>query len=154
MKERERLKERRAFSTVLSVLIISAVVLAVGGGIWAFSQSAMIISSEGYAESVMNMTDTISERFIIEHVYYRYVDNFPELHVFVYNYGTVDIEVKVEVKGDPCLGFGETWLEITSKEMRSYPTIILLSSPLQREELNIKAYTKRGNDAYYKFIVP
>lgn len=150
MKERERLQERRAFSTVLSVLIISAVVLAVGGGIWAFSQGAMIISSEDYAESVINMTETISERFIIEHVSYDY----PEVHVFVYNYGTVDIEVKVEVKGENFLGAGETWLEIPSKEMRHYPTIFLQSIPSLREELNIKAYTKRGNNAYYKFFVP
>ncbi len=142
---------RRAISSVISAIMLSAVVLAVGGSLWAFSQGAMTISSEDYAESVINMTDTISERFIIEHVYY----DDPYLHIFVYNYGTVDIKVKIEVKGETCLGAGETWLEITSKEMKPYsPIVVLQPSPSPKEELNIKAYTKRGNNAYYKFIVP
>jgi len=150
LKERERLQERRAFSTVLSVLIISAVVLAVGGGIWAFSQSAMTISSEDYAESVINMTDTISERFIVEQVFYYPDTNI--LRIWIFNYGTVDIEVKVQVKDIICPSAEDEWIEIPSKDMKPFPTINLDAS--SREELNIKAYTKRGNNAYYKFFVP
>ena len=93
MKERERLNERRAIAPVISALILSAVVLTVGGIVWAFSQGAMTISAEDYAESVIEMTDTTSERFIIEHV--AYVS--PDLKVWIYNYGSVDIDVKIEV---------------------------------------------------------
>jgi len=228
LKERERLKERRAFSTVLSVLIISAVVLAVGGGIWAFSQSAMTISSEDYAESVINMTDTISERFIIEMVSYESVSvttkkvigtgngdqtvfnlgNFPvfagsetiyldtgtgpvaqpddekvyilvdetgvitfvsapstatdgikadykyiinPLNVWIFNYGTVDIEVKVQVKDIIYPAAEDEWKEIPSKDMVHFQLALDIIS---KEELNVKVYTKRGNNAYYKFFVP
>jgi len=141
----------RAFSLVISAIILSAVVLAVGGAVWAFSQGFMTITAEDYAEAVINMTDTISERFIIEHVYYVDV---PELHVFVYNYGAVDIEVKVEVKGETCLGAGEAWIEIPSKEMMHVPPIDLDIIPLLKEELNIKVYTRRGNNVYYRYLVP
>jgi len=151
LKERERLKERRAISPVISALILSTVVLTIGGVVWAFSQGAMTISAEDYAESVIEMTETISERFIIEHVYYK-LDAVPEVHVFVYNYGTVDIEVKVEVNGktDPAA----EWIDIPSKEMKPFPTITLETPPEQKEELNIKAYTRRDNNVYYRYIVP
>ena len=169
MKERERLKERRAITPVISALILSAVVLTVGGIVWAFSQSAMTISAEDYAESVINMTDTISERFIIEHVYYEYIEAVPEeapelhmLHVFVYNYGTVDIEVKIEVNGiaSDSQPYSQTypdakdmWIEVPSKDMNPIP-IPLETSPAPKDELNIKAYTKRDNNVYYMYIVP
>ena len=153
MKEREMLNGRRAITPVVSALILSAVVLTIGGVVWAFSQGAMTISAEDYAGSVIEMTDTISERFIIEHVYYE-LDVVPELHVFVYNYGTVAIEVKVEVKGKTYPDTTEAWIEIPSKEMIPFPTIDLETIPLQKEELNIKTYTKRGNNAYYRYLVP
>ena len=144
-------KNRRAISPVISALILTATVLSVGGGIWFYSQGAMTINSEYYAESVINNSDTISERFIIEHVYYELAD-VPELHVFVYNYGTVDIEVRVEVNGVPYPDDEEVWLKLPSKEMDLYPTIPL--DPLWEEELNIKAYTRRENNVYYRYIVP
>jgi len=84
---------RQAFSPVISTIILSAVVLSVGGVFWAYSQGAMTISAEDYAESLMNMTDIITERFIIEHVCYE----SDYLYVWVFNYGDVDIEVKVKV---------------------------------------------------------
>ena len=135
---------RRALSTVISALILSAVVLAVGGAIWAFSQGAMTIIGEDYAEAVINMTDTISERFIIEHVSY----NGTYLHIWVYNYGDVDIEFKIQI--------GEMtytdWVDLASKDMRPVDPILFPAS--QGDELNIKAYSRRGNNAYFRLIVP
>lgn len=98
MKERERLNGRRGISPVISAVILSAIVLTIGGVLWAFSQSAMTISAEDYAHSVINMTDTISERFIIEHV--AYIDSDSNLKVWIYNYGSVNIDVKIEVGGN------------------------------------------------------
>jgi len=149
----ERLK-KKAISPVISALILTATVLSIGGGIWFYSQGAMTITSEDYAESMINMTETISERFIIEHVYYKYVDSVPELHVFVYNYGTVDIEVRAEVKGKTYPDAEDEWIEIPSKVMIPFPTIDLETTPLSKEELNIKIYTRRDNNVYYRYQVP
>ena len=214
----------RAFSPVISIVIISAVVLAVGGAIWAFSQGAMTITAEDYAEDVIEMTDVISERFIIEMVSYEsdsaiaepigtgdgttklfnlgnspvfagsetiYLDAVAQLddgsvydlidatgvitfvsapttavdgikadykyiknplNVWIFNYGTVDIEVKVQVKDITCPAAEDEWIEIPSKDMKQFPSIDL--GIISKEELNVKAYTKRGNNAYYKYIVP
>ena len=211
----------RAFSPVISAVILSAVVIAVGGAIWAFSQGAMTITAEDYAEGVVNMTDVISERFIIEMVSYSkprapteylgpgdgseavfnlsnplvivgseviYFNGEPQaqgvgytidhatgkitydtepaagavtanykhatipLRVWVFNYGSVGIEVKVQVKGVTYPAAETVWIKIPSKDMVLFPDIPL--EPIWREELNIRAYTKRENNAYYKYIVP
>jgi len=213
-------------------MMLSVVVLAVGGAIWSFSQGAMTITAEDYAEDVIEMTDVISERFIIEMVWYDAapitidvmaepvgagdgvetvfsLDYFPvvsdetiylddglggdpvaqpydgtvytlvddtgvitfvdppgsevaitadydyltnQLNVWIFNYGPVDIEVKVQLKDITCPAAEDEWIEIPSKDMVPFPTINLSANV--GEELNIIAYTKRGNDAYYKYIVP
>jgi len=236
----ESTSRSKAFSPVISVVIISAVVLAVGGAIWAFSQGAMTITAEDYAEAVINMTDTISERFIIEMVWYGFdsatdedvgtgngelktfsgvldhdllvsgtlaideaVEDFTDdgagvlvsslgtpplggngeinyitggysvtflnapaggsitadykyitgpLDIWIFNYGTVDIEVKVQVKDTTYPAAEDDWFEIPAEDMKPFPSIPL--DVISKEELNIKAYTKRGNNAYYKYVVP
>ena len=152
MKEIERLKERRAIAPVISALILSAVVLTVGGVVWAYSQGAMTISAEDYAYSVINMTDTISERFIVEHV--AYVN--PNLNVWIYNYGSVDIELKIDVKNDILIvtypADPKEWIEISAEGFE--PLELLSYSANSDDALVIMAYTKRGNNVYYRYIVP
>ena len=104
----------------------------------------MTITAEDYAEGVIDMTDTISERFIIEHV--GYVSE--ELTVWVFNYGDVDIEFKVEVGVNT---WPEDWRGSASKDMVS---VGLNGFPSGPGEWNIRIYSRRGNDAYYRFIVP
>jgi len=135
-------RSRRAVSSVLSALLLSAVVIAVGGSIWAFSQGAMTITAEDYAESVINMTDTISERFIIEQVIY----DAPNLHIWVYNYGDINIEVKVTYPSNSVV-----WTEVPSKYLQE----IFFAFTLGDEtEVGIKVESRRGNNAYYRFVVP
>ena len=126
-------------------MILSAVVLTVGGIVWSFSQGAMTISAEDYAYSVINMTDTISERFIIEHV--AYVN--PDLKVWIYNYGDVDIEVKIHV-GD--VNHPDEWIEIAEGGFAEVPPLSYDAD--SGDEISIRAYTRRGNNAYYRYLVP
>ncbi len=135
---------RRAFSSVLSALLLSAVVIAVGGAIWAFSQGAMTITAEDYAESVINMTDTISERFIIEQVIYD--SDTGNLRIWIFNYGDINIEVKVTYPSNSVV-----WTEVPSKYLQE----IFFAFTLGDEtEVGIKVESRRGNNAYYRFVVP
>jgi len=145
LKEIERLKERRAIAPVISALILSAVVLTVGGVVWAYSQGAMTISAEDYAYSVINMTDTISERFIVEHV--AYVN--PNLNVWIYNYGSVDIEVKIQVG---IITHPAAWIEIMAGGFAEVEPLSYTAT--SGDELSIRAYTRRGNNVYYRYLVP
>ena len=148
----EILKKRKGISQVVSALILSAAVLTIGVGVWVYSQGAMTMSSEYYAESVIKLSETISERFIIEHV--AYID--PGLKVWVYNYGNVDIEVKIEVKNDvesvTYPASSEEWIPMNAggfAEM-NLPSYTATSG----DNLVITAYTRRENSVYYRYIVP
>jgi len=145
LKERERLNERRALSPVISAVILTAAVLTVGCSIWFFSQSAMTITAEDYAESVINMTETISERFIIEQVIYD-----PETHIlsiWVFNYGDINIEVNVTYPGNDV-----RWKEVSSKNLEEISFEFIPDSEIVEVGINVE--TRRGNDAYYRFVVP
>jgi len=107
----------------------------------------MTITAEDYAEGVINMTDTISERFIIEHVNH----SVTELSVWIYNYGDVDIEVKIQYESVTEPAGSDNWIEVASKDLKHFKIMGFDSAP---RELNIKVYSKRGNNAYYKYIVP
>jgi len=134
----------KAFSPIISIVIISAVVLACGGAIWAFSQGAMIITAEDYAEDVVNMTDTICERFIIEHVSYDNVTDI--LSIWVFNYGDINIEVNVTYP-DNSVG----WIEVSSKHLEE---ISFGFYPVSEIEVGIKVESRRENDAYYRYVLP
>ena len=131
----------RALSQVISAVIISAVVFAVGGAIWAFSQGAMTITAEDYAEAVINMTDTISERFIVEHVN----NSETELSIWIYNYGDVDIEVNITYPENT-----NGWEKVVSKELKRIDIGFESSAVL---EVGINVKSRRDNDVYYRYVL-
>lgn len=104
----------------------------------------MTITAEDYAEGVINMTETISERFIIEHV--SYDQDTDILRIWIYNYGDVDIEVNVTYPENP-LG----WKEVLSKGLEKIDIGVEL---IPETELGINVESRRGNDAYYRYVVP
>jgi len=140
----ERTSRSRATSPVIAAVIMSAVVLAIGSVIWAFSQGAMTITAEDYAEAVVNMTDTICERFIIEHVSYDDVNYI--LRIWVFNYGDINIEVNVTYP-DNSVG----WIEVSSKHLEE---ISFGFDPGSEIEVGIKVESRRENDVYYRYFVP
>lgn len=97
------------------------------------------------------MSETISERFIIEHVAYINDDT----KVWIFNYGKVDIEVKIEVKNDvesvTYPSEPKIWIPMNAG---GFEDVVFLGYPTVSGELVIKAYTRRGNSVYYTYIVP
>lgn len=145
MKEREGLGKRRAMDSVISAVILSGVVLVIGCSIWFFSQSAMTVTAEDYAESVIENTNIISERFIVEHVAYVGSD----LKVWIFNYGKVGIEVKIQVGS---VTHPQDWIDISAGGFAELAPLSYSAVP--GDELVIRAYTRRANNAYYRFTVP
>lgn len=135
----------RAITPIIAAILLSAAVIAIGGAVWAYSQGAMTITAEDYAGSVIEMTNVISERFIIEHV--AYSDG--ELTVWIFNYGDVDIEAKIQVGS---VAHPQEWIELEAGGFEPVEPLEYGADP--GEELVIRAYTKRGNNAYYRYLVP
>jgi hypothetical protein len=92
------LNNRKGLAPVVATIILSGVVLIVGISAWTLTYSISSGLQTSYYEGVESQIETISERFTVEKIGY---DNTTEtLHVWIYNYGEVDIEVDVYVRGD------------------------------------------------------
>ena len=116
---------------------------------WGFSQGAMTITSEVYAEAMINNSETISERFIIEHV----ANTSSLLKVWVFNYGSVDIDVKIKVEKDGVIIFPyEDFKPIMAGGFAELDSLSYTAT--RGETLVITACTRRENSVYYRYLVP
>ena len=95
--------KRKALSPVISSLILSAAVIAIGGSLWSYSAGAATMVAESYVNDTLELLNEVTERFVVEHVTIDAEKN--TLSVWVYNYGTQKINVDVYVKdGDTFIG--------------------------------------------------
>jgi len=141
------LNARKAIAPVISSLIITTVVLAIGGVIWFFSQNATIIVADQYVDGVIDIMDEISERFTVEFVGY---DGVNLLRVWVYNYGEVDTEVDIyAVSG--LLSDSSFENEIMSGENLD---VCLDLAGISGEVVTIKVVSRRVNHAHYQYLAP
>ena len=142
-------RENRGISPVIASLILAAVVLTIGGVVWAFSQSAMTVAADDYVEGVMDLMEEGAERFTIEHASYYSQDN--TLHVWIFNYGDVDITADVYANVTGGAFKPEMGNEVTAGTLLEVSISIEAASG---DEVAIKAASRRGNNAYYTYLVP
>ena len=143
--------KHRALSPVISTIILSAIVLTIGGGLWAYADGASTIIAEDYVNDTLELVDEITERFVVEWV--SNSSNCDTLNVWVYNYGDVDLVVDVYVDVDD--GNNGTTLG-TDIIAGDYAKIVIsfAGDPLQTgDEVSIKVYSRRQNSAYYLYYV-
>ena len=92
-------KDRRGLTPVVATVVLCGVVLTLGISVWSLAFSITSGLQSDYREEVEGMMDAIKKRFTVEHVAYNGTINM--LHVWVYNYGEVDINIiQVCVRGD------------------------------------------------------
>ena len=142
--------QRRALSPVIATIIISAAVLTIGGGLWAFAQGASTVIAEDYVNGTLSLVDEITERYIIE--WMSCSTNGDTFTVWVYNYGDVDImvNVQVDVDDDNHGSFNDKEIVAGTCEDIAVP----FGDPLQTgDEVSIKVYSRRQNIAYQTYYV-
>jgi len=138
----------KAFSPVISSMILTTVVLVIGGSIWFFSHNTSTIIADQYVDGIIDIMDEISERFTVELVGYDGV-NF--LRVWVYNYG--EVEVKVDIYADVAgLASGSSFdNEIMSGELLD---VSFSLGEISGNVVIIKVVSRRGNYAHYQYLAP
>lgn len=146
MRVESKLSNRRAYSPVIAAVILSAVVLSVGSAIWFFSQGSMTITAEDYAESLINMTDVISERFIVEHV----ANDSSNIIVWVYNYGEVNIVIDIYIDIESVSSNSSLAVGVDSQGLVE---VYIPLSFTSGDEVAVKVVSRRGNNAYYRYLV-
>ena len=140
--------KKRALTPVIATMILSAVVIAVGGAIWSYAQGASIVTANSYINETFDLLDEVTERFNIEHVSNN--SDGSTLMIWIFNYGEVDIVLDVYVNSATYFTVTLEW-EIETEEIVRVD-VDLSSSPLTRgQEVSIKAHSRRQNDDYYTY---
>ena len=107
----------RALSPIIATIVLCSVVLVVGISAWNFVYSVSDYLQTKYFTETKTRVEEISERFMVEHVSYDATNATTTiLHVWVYNYGSVDITVNVYVyQNGSCREKNETNVAVASK---------------------------------------
>ena len=143
--------QRRALSPVIATIIISAAVLTIGGGLWAFAQGTSTIIAEDYVNDTLSLVDEITERFIVEWV--SNSTNGDTLTVWVYNYGDVKVVVDVYIDADDGNNGTVLGTEIIAGDYAEID-VSFAGDPLQTgDEISIKVYSRRQNCAYQLYYI-
>ena len=154
---RHRVSRRRGLSPVIATIILSGVVLAVGGAVWSFSIGAAARVSEDYVNDTLDMVNEVIERYTIEHVTYYETASPPipanTLSIWVFNYG--DVAIRVDGYAETDTEYGSFQGTIIPPGVTQRYEIDFSTDPLESsDEVSIKLYTRRQNFAYYTYYVP
>ena len=140
--------KKRALTQVIASMILSAVVIAVGGAIWSYAQGASIVTANSYINETFTLLGEVTERFNIEHVSNN--SDGSTLMIWIFNYGEVGIVVDVYVNSTTYFNSTLEW-ELETEEIVRVD-VDLSSSPLTRgQEVSIKAHSRRQNNDYYTY---
>jgi hypothetical protein len=148
------IKNRRGMSPIISSVILSAVVIAIGASVWSVTDSAASVMQNDYYEGVMESVENIKERFYIENIGYSNSSE-PKLKIWIYNYGEMDIVIElIRLKG---AGNISTQLIGTPLSVREIIGIDVTSSEFSLTSglsVSIEVKSLRGNKAYASILIP
>jgi len=144
------LGNRKGLAPVVATIILCGVVLTIGISVWSLTYSISSGLESDYYESVKRQIDKVSERFTVEHVAYDNDTN--TLRVWVYNYGTVDINVDVYVFfGSSINGSNTNGTSISSGNYVEIP--VSVGELNVGSELVIEVISRRQNTVYATYVV-
>ncbi len=151
-----RIRRRRALSPVIATIILSAVVIAIGGAIWSYASGASTVIANDYVNGTMDLKNEIVERFIVEHA--TNTSDGSNMSIWIYNYGDVDMIVDVYANA--------THVNSSTYSFCSNLTNPISSGSLVEIEIHfspgalepgdtvaVKVHSRRQNNAYYKYYV-
>jgi len=141
--------DRRGLSPVVATIVLCGVVLVLGISVWSYTYGVSNYLQTRYYEGVSEQIDAVSERFTIEHIAYN--GTLAELKIWVYNYGSVDIEVDVYVMGD-AEGSNIDPTLIPRGELAGIT--VNIGSLSTGSELIVEVMSRRQNVVYKTYVVP
>ena len=90
---------RRGMSSVLTTVLMCAVVISIGVSVWGFAGSAATIMRSDYFDEVMESVYKIKERFRIENIAVN-ITAAPSVQVWVLNYGETEVNItRIKISG-------------------------------------------------------
>jgi flagellin-like protein len=146
-----RLTKRRGMSPVISSIILTAMVMAIGGAIWSYAQGASSIVADDYVDGVMELLETTAERFTVELVSNN--SGCTVLRVWIFNYGDVNVSVDVYAN----IGESSYSTDLEDPVVVESGALVCANvtvAAVSGDEVGIKVHSRRQNNAYYVYTVP
>jgi len=143
---------KKGISPVISGIILMATVIVIGTSVWAFTYSVGSVLQRNYFEETNAEIIKLKERFTVENINFNSSTN--QLHVWIYNYGSVTIEIDVYVlRNSTDVGEDLNGTKIPVNEV-ALKTIQLLQPVETSDILIIEVLTRRNNVVYAEYLVP
>lgn len=144
------MRRSRGVSPVIATIILSAVVITIGGAVWNYSQGAATVIANDYVNGTLSLLDEVIERFTIEHVSNN--SDRDILYVWIYNYG--DVDVVIDLYANSTSSFNSTLdTFIASGELVQIEVSFEKNLLTSGDEVAIKAHSRRQNNVYYTYYV-
>jgi hypothetical protein len=146
------MRRRAALSEVISSVILAGVVLAIGGALWSYSMGAAGIMADTYIDDVLETMNTVTERFMVEHV--NVSASGDELTVWVYNYGGNPISVNVTATLESDEYDVTVYNYLIERDCYRQIDLDFTSNLLQQgDEVAITVTSRRWNNVYFTHYV-
>ena len=152
----KRMRKRRALSPVIATIILSAVVIAIGGAIWSYASGASTVIANNYVNGTMDLMNEIVERFVVEHA--TNTSDGSNMSIWVYNYGDVDIVVDVYANAthfnSSTYSYSSNFTNtVTSGSLVEIEVHFSAGALELGDTVSVKVHSRRQNNAYYKYYV-
>ena len=93
------MNRRRGMTSVLTTILMVAVVISIGVSVWGFANSAATVMRSDYFDEVMESVYKIKERFRIENIGVN-ISVAGSIEVWVLNYGETEVNItRIKVSG-------------------------------------------------------
>jgi len=146
--------ERRGLSPVIAAVLLSGAVLLIGGALWAYASDTATFVATGYIEDTIELTNEVTERFVVEHI--SYDSSQDELKVWVFNYGGQDIFVDTYAYVSSISNgeFMDSTFDTSIDSGDNSMIIIPLSFSVESgDEVSITIHSRRQNSAYETYYI-
>ncbi len=135
---------RRGMTSVLTMILMCAVVISIGVSVWGFASSAATIMRSDYFDEVMESVYTIKERFRIENIGVN-ISTDGSIEVWVLNYGETEVNITmIKISG----GGNEAYWHPPDNNTAIAPNGVVLS-PGELKQFHIE----EGTVKFWKGIV-
>ncbi|MBN2335788.1 hypothetical protein JXL21_09525 [Candidatus Bathyarchaeota archaeon] len=145
------MKQRHALSPVIATVILSGVVLAIGGAVWSYSLGAATSTADGYVNDTLSLVNEIVERFEVEHAQYHANHS---LKIWIFNYGEADVTVDIYITANSTIEKQYYGKELSGGDVKAVTFDFTGDELSSGDDVVIKIHSRRQNDAYKTYIVP
>ena len=126
------MNRRRGMSSVLTTILMCAVVISIGVSVWGFAGSAATVMRTDYFDEVMESVYKIKERFRIENIAVN-MTAAPSVQVWIFNYGEYEVNITmIKISG----GGNESYYHPPDNDTAIAPNGVALS-PGEFEMFNV-----------------